>query len=98
MVRDLRRAKESLGDGIKKPLPCEIKPLYKMSKKLVAAHDLPKGHVIVREDMAIKSPGDGLPPYEISNLLGKVLTRPLKEDENISFDCLENNQNQKEPK
>jgi N-acetylneuraminate synthase/sialic acid synthase len=68
-----------------------------MSKKLVAAHDLPKGQVLKREDIAIKSPGDGLPPYELYNLLGKVLTRQLKEDENISFDCLENNKNQKEP-
>jgi sialic acid synthase len=91
MVRDLHRAKEALGDGIKKLLPCEVKPLYKMAKKLVAARDLPMGIVLNGDDVAIKSPGNGLPPYELDNVLGRVLIRPLKEDESIFFDCLENN-------
>lgn len=89
LVRDLRRAQEALGDGVKRPLPCEAKPLYKMAKKLVAARDLPSGHVLSLQDVAIKSPGDGLPPYELDAVLGKALSRALKEDENISFDCLE---------
>ena len=72
-----------MGDGIKKRLPCEEKPLYKMSKKLVAARDLSEGHILKNEDIAIKSPGDGLPPYEIEKVLGKKITRALKEDENI---------------
>jgi len=41
--------------------------------------------------VAIKSPGDGLPPYELDNLLGKVICRDLKEDENITFaDVMDN--------
>jgi N-acetylneuraminate synthase/sialic acid synthase len=88
LVRDLRRARLAIGDGIKRPLPCEIKPLFKMAKKLVAARDLPAGRVLTREDIVIKSPGDGLPPYELESLIGKATLRALKEDENISFDDL----------
>lgn len=88
LVRDLGRAKVALGDGIKRPLPCEEKPLYKMGKKLVAARDLESGHILTYEDIAIKSPNDGLPPYELDNIVGKKLRRPLKEEENITFEAL----------
>lgn len=92
LVRDLGRAQDALGDGVKRALPCEAKPLFKMSKKLVASRNLPPGHILTITDVALKSPGDGLPPYELDGILGRVLSRGLKEDENISFDCLEGNQ------
>lgn len=88
LVRDLRRASIALGDGIKRPLPCETKPLFKMAKKLVAAHGLRAGHILKHGDIAIKSPNDGLPPYELDNVVGKRLLRSLREDENIAFEDL----------
>jgi sialic acid synthase len=88
LVRDLRRVREALGDGVKKVVPNEVIPISKMSKKLVAGCDLPAGRVLTESDIAIKSPGDGLPPYELYNVLGKTLKRPLAEDENILFEDL----------
>ena len=38
-VRDLHRVPAALGDGVKRPLPSEERPLAKMGKKLVAARD-----------------------------------------------------------
>jgi N-acetylneuraminate synthase/sialic acid synthase len=46
------------------------------------------GHVLSESDIAIKSPGDGLPPYELYNVLGKTLKRPLAEDDDILFEDL----------
>src|SRR5918992_1355465 len=57
MVRDLRRARMALGDGVKSPYPTEAAPLLKMRKKLVANRNLPPGHVLTPDDVAIKSPG-----------------------------------------
>jgi sialic acid synthase SpsE len=88
MVRDLQRARVALGDGVKRAYPSEARPLTKMAKKLVAARDLSAGHVLTREDVAIKSPNDGLPPYELDNVLGKVTLRALQADDNIAFDNL----------
>jgi len=88
LVRDLRRARIALGDGVKRVLPCEERPLFKMGKKLVAARDLPAGHVLTREDIAIKSPNDGLPPYELDKVIGRTVLRFLAEDENILLDNL----------
>jgi N-acetylneuraminate synthase/sialic acid synthase len=57
-----------------------------MGKKLVVAHALPEGHVVAMKDVAIKSPGDGLPPYEIEKLIGKKTRRAMAEDENFALE------------
>jgi sialic acid synthase len=89
MVRDLRNTRIALGDGHKRPYESETAPLYKMGKKLVAAHALDAGHRLGPEDVAIKSPKDGLPPSEYGNVLGRVLIRSIEADENISWDNLD---------
>ena len=44
----------------------------------------PPGHVLVEGDLVAKSPADdGLPPYALDDLLGKVLVRALVEEEAI---------------
>lgn len=89
MIRDLRRARVALGDGCKKPYCSEVKPLMKMGKQLVAAHDIHMGHIISASDIAIKSPKDnGLPPYEFENLLGLRTKKELCEDEPFTWDIL----------
>jgi len=88
LVRDLTRAHVALGDGIKKIYPSEIAPITKMGKKLVASHTLAVGHQLTEEDISIKSPGDGLPPYELENVIGRTLTNGLHKDDNITFENL----------
>ena len=88
LVRDLRRVKVAMGDGEKKIYPSEVNPITKMGKKLVASHDLKAGHTLTAADIAVKSPSDGIPPYELDKVIGKVLTKDLLEDENFSFENL----------
>jgi sialic acid synthase len=84
LVRDLERVPAAIGDGVKRPLPTEAKPLEKMGKKLVAVRGLAAGHVLADGDLIAKSPADGgLPPYELDGLLGRTLQRELAEDETL---------------
>jgi N-acetylneuraminate synthase/sialic acid synthase len=88
-VRDLDRVPAALGDGVKRRLPSEDRPLTKMGKKLVAAHPLLTGHVLTDGDVIAKSPaGGGLPPYELEGLVGRTLARPLDVDENLTHEHL----------
>ncbi len=89
LCRDLDRLHVALGDGIKRVHESEVAPITKMAKKLVAARDLPAGHVLGEDDVAMKSPGDGLPPYELDRILGQRLTRSVTEDAALSFEALE---------
>jgi sialic acid synthase len=88
LVRDLRRTRVALGNGVKCPYPSEQGPLVKMGKKLVARRQLPAGHVLREDDIEMKSPGDGLPPSMLEQVLGRTLLRPMAPEENISFDIL----------
>lgn len=81
LVRDLHRIPAAVGDGVKRPLPSEAKPLQKMGKQLVAARDLPAGHVLAAGDLVARSPADGgLPPSELESLLGLRLSSAVRED------------------
>ncbi|QGY39008.1 N-acetylneuraminate synthase [Pseudodesulfovibrio cashew] len=89
-VKSLRRAKLALGDGVKVATPSEKSPIFKMSKSIVAARDLPACHVLEWDDFAFKCPGNGLPPYEIDNLIGKTLLENVPEDQLVTFELVEN--------
>lgn len=89
MVRDLHRARIAVGDGTKRVLPIEAGAIAKMGKKLVASRPLPAGHVITESDIAIKSPGDGLPPTELPAVIGRRLLQPLDTDVSFTVDVLE---------
>jgi sialic acid synthase len=89
MVRDLTRTRVALGDGSKTMYTSETEPIVKMAKKLVAARDLPAGRTLTADDLAMKSPGDGLPPYELDRLVGRTLRHPVREDSALTFELLE---------
>jgi len=43
-----------------------------------AVRDLPVGHVIVREDVTVKRPGDGIPAARLAQVVGKRLFRAVR--------------------
>ena len=88
MVRDLDRIFKAMGDGEKKIYESEKAPISKMGKSLVVARDLPSGHVLTAADIVMKSPGGGIPPYELNNVLGRVTLRPLMADDFLTFEVL----------
>ena len=89
LIRDLQRTRLALGQGMKTPYASEGEPITKMGKKIVAATTLPAGHVLRREDLVLKSPGDGLPPYELDSVIGRTLRHPLGEDAALMPEHLE---------
>jgi N-acetylneuraminate synthase/sialic acid synthase len=88
MVRDLDRTFKAMGDGTKKLYESERAPILKMGKSLVVARNLPSGHVIGPKDVVMKSPGGGIPPYELDKVIGRTTLKPLYEDDFLSFDVL----------
>ncbi len=86
MVRDLKRARISMGDGVKKSYPSEEAPLIKMGKKIVALRDLEAGHVVSEEDIGLKSPGDGMAPYFQDAIIGQKITKSLSAQQPLDFD------------
>lgn len=52
-----------------------------LAKSLVAARDIAAGTVISEDDIAVKSPGQGLSPLKMPALIGKTLKRRMAADD-----------------
>lgn len=89
LVRDVRRARTAMGDGTKHFFDSEIEPGHKMGKSIVALRDLGAGQVLRVEDLALKSPGGGLWPYEMNQVVGRRLLVALPADEMVALEHLE---------
>ena len=88
-VRDLRRVDEAAGNPEKMVYDFEKAAREKMGKSIYAARDLSVGEMLSVADVCIKSPGGGLPPYRIEEVVGKKLKAALKEEDMIISDLLE---------
>jgi sialic acid synthase len=89
MVRDLSRTRFALGEGIKRVYDSERAPIEKMSKKLVASRKLEAGCVLSVEDIALRSPGNGLAPAYLDRVVGRRLKGPLEPDGDLTLDLIE---------
>ena len=89
MIRDLDRLHLAMGDGQKRQFLSERDPLEKMGKKMVFVRAMPRGAVLTPDDVAFKSPGDGLAPWMIDQVVGKRLIRDTKADEALEITNLQ---------
>lgn len=88
MIRNLNRIPLMLGDGRKKIYESEKNALKKMSKSIVASKNLSKNHKIKLSDIAFKSPGGGLEPYNYDKILNKKTKKNIKKDELLTFNIV----------
>ena len=90
LVRDLHRVPEALGDGVKRPLPSEERPLEKMGKKLVAVRDLPAGHLLAVGDLAAQLARRRRPAAVRARPLAREATRAaLSVEQGVTLDDVE---------
>jgi N-acetylneuraminate synthase/N,N'-diacetyllegionaminate synthase len=88
MVSSIRHVEQSLGDGIKVPMPCEVPNMAVARKSVVAARALAAGHKLVATDLEIKRPGNGLAPKLLPALIGRTLRVSVREEELLDWDHL----------
>ncbi|KAL2098400.1 hypothetical protein ACEWY4_007607 [Coilia grayii] len=91
LVRSIRTVERALGSGIKQMLPCEVACHDKLGKSIVAKTSIPKGSVLTLEMMTVKvAEPKGAPPEDIFQLVGKMVTADVEEDESITEEIVDN--------
>jgi len=88
LVEAVRLANEALGDGIKRPAPCELPNLPLIRRSLVASRKLRKGETLTRDMISIKRPAQGIEPKKLAAVIGRRLACDLEDDQPITWDCL----------
>jgi len=79
MVRQIRNVEEAMGQGGERELTQgEMINRENLAKSLVITCDLPQGKIIQRSMVVVKSPGQGLQPNRVDELVGKVAQRAFK--------------------
>jgi sialic acid synthase SpsE len=81
LVSYVRTFEKARGDGIKRLWDSEHGPRKKLAKSLVSARPLARGTVLTEADLARKSPGSGISPARLREVIGRELIRDLEADQ-----------------
>lgn len=89
LVRDIHAYEKSLGSFEKRCLESEKPIRERLAKSLVSTRDIQKGAVITEEMLTEKSPGNGMPPYRIKEIIGRKAKITIKADTAIAKESVE---------
>ena len=78
LVRSVRATESALGTGVKRPSPAEDPNRPIARRSLAAARDLPAGTTLERAMLTALRPGTGMPPTQLSRVIGKTLARDVR--------------------
>jgi N-acetylneuraminate synthase len=85
LVTGIREVEAALGveivDGERPLSQGELINRENLAKSLVASHDIPEGTVLTDADIIVRSPGQGLSPIHLPQLVGRRIGRPMKADD-----------------
>jgi N-acetylneuraminate synthase len=77
MIQGCRDVFESLGQKERQVSDAEINQRKIMRRSLVSSRDLAVGHVIQRDDIIFKRPGDGIQISDIDSVIGKTVIKGI---------------------
>ena len=80
MIRSCMNVAAALGTKERIVSQAEYDQRLKMRRSVIAAKDLPVGHVITAEDLDAKRPGTAIPADKKDTLIGKKLVRAVEAD------------------
>lgn len=83
LVVRCHKVHSSLGQYERKLTSDELEQRKKMRRSIVAAVDMPAGHLIEEGDLAAKRPGDGISVSESEKVIGRVLSHDVQKDQLI---------------
>ncbi len=89
MVKAIREVEQALGDGIKRPMPCEVKNALVARRSLVARRPIRKGETFSETNLAVMRPGSGVSPMHYWDLLGRTAGRDYAAGELMAAPYLE---------
>ena len=77
LVRSIRQVEAMLGDGIKRAQPIEMDTRDVARRSVVTTRALPAGHVLTQADLALRRPGTGIAPDQLTVLPGRRLLQAV---------------------
>lgn len=89
MIKDIRNIKLNIGDGKKAVSDIEMVTRNKYHVSLVSSRLIKANEIINKEMITYKNPGNGIPPKDLSKILGKTIKTTLAKDELFDWNMFE---------
>lgn len=86
MITAVRGASLSLGNGIKRAMPCELPQIALIRKAIVSRNQIRAGHVLKACDLAFKRPSNGVSPIFFKQIVGKKIKVDKGADDPIQWE------------
>lgn len=86
MVRQIKNVEVAMGDGIKRPAPCEMANRSVARRSLFASVAIPNGAVIGEEMVACKRPGKGISAKFYDEIVGRRVLRNFQSGEMLDWE------------
>lgn len=83
MITSIRNIEKSLGTGVKKPSPSELKNKPIVRKSIVASCAIKQGDILSEKNMTTKRPGTGVSPMKWDQMVGTISKKDYLPDELI---------------
>jgi N-acetylneuraminate synthase len=87
MVDRTRELENALGNGIKKVEKNELQTIVVQRRSIRLVRDMNEGEVIEKKDLEVlrPCPVDGLPPYRMSEVIGKKLRSSIAKGQHLTI-------------
>lgn len=89
LIHGIRSIEKSLGSGVKQPTPSEKKNIYGMRRGIVASKEIKKGDIFSVDNLGVKRPMEGLLPFNIENIFGKIAANDIGKDKPVFKENIE---------
>ncbi len=89
MVEAIRKVERALGDGVKKPRACELPVRDVVRRSLTLSDDVSAGHKLCWSDLLVLRPGTGIPPKDLSAVVGRTTAKALPAGTTLTWNDLE---------
>jgi len=88
LVRDIRQIEAAIGTGEKCIVDAERPVRSRLGKSVVAAEHIAAGSTLKQDMLVAKSPGDGISPNHLAQLIGRVAAVDVEADALLPIEAL----------
>ncbi|MBC7450286.1 MAG: N-acetylneuraminate synthase family protein, partial [Cytophagales bacterium] len=85
MVTAIRNIEQALGESIKEPSESEMKNILVARKSIHLKTAVLHQHIITKEDLIMKRPGDGISPMDLEKVVGKKVQMDLPAETKLTW-------------
>lgn len=89
LIRQIRDVEAALGSPVKAPTSSELPVRALVRRSVTTNRRIEAGTVLKRDDLTLLRPGNGIPPGELKNVVGRVASREIAPASTLQWRDLE---------